>query len=83
MRTYADASQVSREEPSKPMFWEPYYNSRSNTRGWFNTVTRAFSKAPPQVGDVLCCVGVSRVFCCRCRRMLADDMGLGTYADVC
>ena len=71
MPTYADASQVSREEPSKPMFWEPYYNSRSNTRGWFNTVTRAFSKAPPQVA-VLCC-----------RRLLAHDMPLTTSADVC
>ena len=53
---------VAREEPCKPMFWEPYYNSRTNTRGWFNTVTRSFSKTPPQGAR---------------GGILADEMGLG------
>ena len=53
---------VAREEPSKPLFWEPYFNSRTNTRGWFNTVTRAFSRSPPQGAR---------------GGMLADEMGLG------
>ena len=44
------------------MFWEPYFNSRTNTRGWFNTVTRAFSRTPPQGAR---------------GGMLADEMGLG------
>jgi hypothetical protein len=53
---------VAREEPCKPMFWEPYYNSRTNTRGWFNAVTRAFSRTAPEGAR---------------GGILADEMGLG------
>ncbi|KAJ1483396.1 SNF2 family N-terminal domain-containing protein, partial [Baffinella frigidus] len=53
---------LARERPSKPIFWEPYFSTRDNRRGWFNTVTRAFSREPPEASR---------------GGLLADDMGLG------
>jgi hypothetical protein len=34
-----------REQPSKPIFWEPYVSKRDNQRGWFNTVSSSFPSA--------------------------------------